>query len=1109
MIAGPTPRRNPTRNPRPPEIPGPAAPATAHAAGTTRPRVRFGGVGDNSSASSLFTITYPRIPGILNFIMSYDFSDIESRWQQYWAEHETFKTANPGQIGFDPSRPKFYVLDMFPYPSGVGLHVGHPLGYIATDITARYKRMCGYNVLHPMGYDAFGLPAEQYAVETGTHPRETTENNIANMTRQLKRLGLSYDWSRQVATTDPGYYKWTQWVFLQLYHSYVDPFDGKAKPIQHLIDQLEGEELLIAHDGSLRASGIDEDMDALSGTPVGYSKWAELTNEQRDDLLDQYRLAYRAQVPVNWCPGLGTVLANEEVTNDGRSERGNYPVFRRPLKQWMLRITAMADRLEDDLERVDWPEAIKLMQRNWIGRSEGAAVFFPVAADAAREAGDDDEQPVIEVFTTRPDTLFGATYMVLAPEHPLVETIATAAQRSAVEAYQKEAARKAENERTAETRQKTGVFTGAYAINPVNNEKVPIWIADYVMMGYGTGAIMAVPAHDERDFEFAKTVDLPIRDVVYSAPLAAIHAFFRRHDAASDDDPQTVRMLIDFVGLCVNQHRTDYDEVYQTVGNRRERKADELNISSRGNIAMIWADTIAELCKGGVAPLRQAVTEGRLVELTDAAMTDPGVAAHSANDELSLNGLPTDEAKEKISDYLERKGIGNRRVNTKLRDWLFSRQRYWGEPFPIVHDARGRVRPLDESELPVTLPEMEDFRPVAAEDPEDPTTEPQPPLGRAPDDWKNVQIDGQVYHRELNTMPQWAGSCWYYLRFLDPDNSERLVDPEVERYWMKTGKDSDADYSGGVDLYVGGAEHAVLHLLYARFWHKVLFDLGHVSTPEPFGRLYNQGYIQAPYYEDERGVRLPADEIAYVGEKATHEGKEVKEMFGKMGKSLKNAIAPDAICEEYGCDTLRLYEMYMGPLDQSKVWQPRDIIGLHKFLQRMWRNFVDEYTDKLKVSDTEPAPELERKLHATLKRCTEAMDSLSFNVAIAALIELNNALVSLSDIPRKVAEPMTLALAPLAPHIAEELWQRLGKEHSLAYEDWPLYDQDKLVADTFELPVQVNGKLRGKITVPADADEAAAEQAAKADDNVAAHLEGKTVRKVIVIPGKMVNIVVG
>jgi len=699
--------------------------------------------------------------------------------------------------------------------------------------------------------------------------------------------------------------------------------------------------------------------------------------------------------------------------------------------------------------------------------------------------------------------------MVIAPEHPLEEQFTTAAQRGAVADYKQQAAQKAENERTAETKQKTGVFTGAYAINPVNNEKVPIWIADYVMMGYGTGAIMAVPAHDDRDFEFAKAFDLPIRDVVHSEPFAAIHAFFRRHDAAKDSDAQTVRMLIDFVALCVNQHRTDYDAVYDTIGDRRDRKPDELNISARGSIAMIWAETIAELCKGGVKPLRDAVTNGTLVQLTDAALTDPGVAAHSANDEVSLNGLPTDEAKEKITEYLEAKAIGKQQVNTKLRDWLFSRQRYWGEPFPVVHDADGRVRPLPESELPVTLPEMEDFRPVAAADPQDPNTEPQPPLGRAPDDWKHVEIDGQVYHRELNTMPQWAGSCWYYLRFIDPHNDERLVGEEAEQYWMVSPKKDGAPHSGGVDLYVGGAEHAVLHLLYARFWHKVLYDLGHVSTPEPFGRLYNQGYIQAPYYEDDRGVRLPADEIEIVNDQATHQGKKVKELFGKMGKSLKNAIAPDAICEQYGCDTLRLYEMYMGPLDQSKVWRTHDITGLHKFLQRLWRNFVDEHTGKLKVTDDEPTPELERKLHATLKRCTEAMDSLSFNVAIAALIELNNELVSLSDIPRAVAQPMVLALAPLAPHVAEELWRKLGHEYSLAYETWPAYDEAKLVTDTIELPVQVNGKLRGKIELPTDADQATIEAAAKADENVASHLEGKSIRKVIVVPGKMVNIVVG
>ncbi|NBC11720.1 MAG: leucine--tRNA ligase [Planctomycetes bacterium] len=976
--------------------------------------------------------------------MKYKFTEIERKWQQRWAADQTFKTPNPRDPGFDAARPKFYVLDMFPYPSGVGLHVGHPLGYIATDIVARFQRMRGYHVLHPMGFDAFGLPAEQYAVETGTHPRVTTEQNIDNMVRQLKRLGLGYDWDRQIATTDVGYYKWTQWVFLQLYHSYFDPIEQAARPIAELERKLRGEDYYVGIDAELIYSGLTEDLEALGGIgDPGAHKWHELDADQQRRLLDEYRLAYMDEVEVNWCPGLGTVLANEEVTNDGRSERGNYPVYQRPLRQWMLRITAYAQRLIDDLDRVDWPESVKLLQRNWVGKSTGAQVDF--AVDGVFQEG---ETPIITVFTTRPDTLFGATYMVLAPEHELVSQITTAEHRAEVETYVKQAKAKTAVDRQAEAKEKTGVFTGAHAINPVNGQSIPIWIADYVMMGYGTGAIMAVPAHDERDFEFAEKFDLPIIPVVKP-----------NTEPGSEEDAS-------------DQPR---------------------------------------------------------------AFTGQGVNLNSANDEVSLDGLPTAEAKKKITDWLERKGLGRAKVQYKLRDWLFSRQRYWGEPFPILHelDASGEptgvVRAVDEGDLPVQHPPLEDFRPTASEDPDAP---PQPPLGRADDDWKFVELDGKRYRRELNTMPQWAGSCWYYLRYLDPHNEQQFVEPSVERYWMTPGSlaaqtaTAEVDpsaaspgagqarglspaASGGVDLYVGGVEHAVLHLLYARFWHKVLYDLGHVSTPEPFGRLFNQGYIQAYYFEKPNGVRVPADEVEQRDGKYFFEGEEVKRLYGKMGKSLKNAVTPDDVCDQYGCDTLRLYEMYMGPLNQSKVWNPQDIVGVHRFLQRLWRNLIDEETGKLRVAEAPPSEELARATHKTIKRVTEAMDALSLNVAIAALIELNNKLVSLDATPRWVAEQLVTMLAPLAPHISEELWERLGYEGGIADVPWPTWDQQMLVEDTIELPVQVNGKLRGKISVPADADDAAVEEAAKADENVATHLEGKTVRKVIVIKGKLINIVVG
>ncbi|MHC4108376.1 MAG: class I tRNA ligase family protein, partial [Planctomycetota bacterium] len=666
-------------------------------------------------------------------------NDLEARWQASWEEHATFVTPNPGDPGFDASRPKFYCLDMFPYPSGVGLHVGHPLGYIATDIICRYKRMRGYNVLHPMGFDAFGLPAEQFAVEHGVHPRVTTDSNIANMVRQLKVLGLSYDWSRHLATIQPDYYRWTQWIFLQLYNSYFDPEFLKARPIADLIERLRSQRLA---DGR---------------------SWDELSDNEKETVLSGHRLAYMAEVPVNWCPALGTVLANEEVTSEGRSERGNYPVFRRPLKQWMLRITAYAQRLLADLDLVQWPEPIKLMQRNWIGRSEGAMADFPIV-------GRDE---AITVFTTRPDTLFGATYMVRAPELPLVERITTDEHADAVRQYQRDAAARSDVDRMAVAggREKTGVFTGAYAINPTNGQRIPIWIADYVLMGYGTGAIMAVPAHDLRDWEFAHQFNLPIQPVV--------------------EPPDGYEPTSEEAALA-----------YEEGGKRYYPFAGE------------------------------------------------GTSINSANDEVSISGLPSAEAIRTINRWLEAKGVGHAEVQYKLRDWLFSRQRYWGEPFPIVHAPDGHALALDESELPVELPEMADFTPEAS-DPQD-MSPPRPPLARAPDDWKVIERGGMRCERELNTMPQWAGSCWYYLRFIDPHNHDRLVGAEAERYWMG---------DRGIDLYVGGVEHAVLHLLYARFWHKVLHDLGHVSTTEPFGRLFNQGYIQGYAYRDKRGVAVPADQV--------------------------------------------------------------------------------------------------------------------------------------------------------------------------------------------------------------------------------------------------------
>jgi leucyl-tRNA synthetase len=960
-------------------------------------------------------------------------NEIEHRWQDRWERDHVFWTPNrSGLLAEDPfgvaSRPHLFVLDMFPYPSGVGLHVGHPLGYIATDVYARFQRMNGRNVLHAMGYDAFGLPAEQYAVQTGTHPRVTTEQNIANMKRQLRALGLGHDPRRGPATTDIPYYKWTQWIFLQIYNSWFDEDAGMARPISVLVDDFR--------------SGRFETPDNIPFDDLG-------PLDQRE-LIDQYRLAYVAEAPVNWCPGLGTVLANEEVTPEGRSERGNFPVYRRPLKQWMLRITSYADRLLEGLDELDWSESVKVMQRNWIGRSTGASVRFPVA-------GREDVE--IEVFTTRPDTLFGATYMVLAPEHPLVDEITAnewpddtigidwesneldtwkglfgnaVPPSEAVRRYREFALQKTDLERQTETREKTGVFIGSFAINPTNDEQIPIFIADYVLMGYGTGAIMAVPAHDERDFDFAREFELPIVPVVRPSDE------WLAERVASPDDA------------------TNWPEAY--VGD--------------------------------------------------------GVGINSANDEASLNGLSVEDAKRAINEWLDRAGWGSSTVTYKLRDWLFSRQRYWGEPFPIVYDEHGPVV-LPESMLPVVLPEVTDFEPVTSDDPD---ALPEPPLARATD-WVEVELDldgptwagygegRQVYLRETNTMPQWAGSCWYYLRYLDPTNEKEMVDPAVEREWAQGTRDDGSAKVGLVDLYVGGVEHAVLHLLYARFWHKVLYDLGHVSTSEPFQRLVNQGMILAHAYQDERGAFVEASEVEERDGQFFFEGQPVTRELGKMGKSLRNAVAPDDIFRDYGADTLRLYEMFMGPLDKERPWNTSDIVGVFRFLQRLWRNFVDEDTGASRVSDAPADEETRRILHRTIAAVRDDMAAMSFNTAIARLFELNNHLTSADETPREVAEPLVLMVAPLAPHIAEELWARLGHEQTLTYESFPSADPALLVEASVEVPVQVNGKVRARVSVAAGADAAAHEAAARADAKIAELLNGATVQDVKVVPGRIINFV--
>jgi len=933
----------------------------------------------------------------------FPFSEFEPKWQQRWLDEGAFRAANPGEPGFDANKPKYYVLDMFPYPSGEGLHVGHVEGYTATDIIARFKRLRGFNVLHPMGWDAFGLPAEQFAIKTGQHPRVTTERNVDRFRAQLQGIGFSYDWDREISTTDPRYFRWTQWIFLKLYNSWFNPETQKAEPIE---------------------------------------------TYQGDD-ADSVRLAYVSEQPVNWCPALGTVLANEEVI-DGKSEVGSHPVERRPLRQWVLRITAFAERLINELDGLDWPEGIKLLQKNWIGRSEGASVTF----------GLEGASETIEVFTTRPDTLFGATYLVLAPEHALVDQITTAEQRDAVETYKRQVASKSDLERTELAKEKTGVFTGAYAINPVNGARIPIWTADYVLTGYGTGAIMAVPAHDERDWEFATKFQLPIIPVVAPA------------DGSQPD--------------------------------------------------------------------------------TSAVFVGEGIAINSA----PIEGLPTKEAKARITAWLEEKGIGHGTINYKLRDWLFSRQRYWGEPFPILWED-GRHRALSETELPLVQPEMEDFKPTGS---------PEPPLSKATD-W--VQYSEKA-RRETNTMPQWAGSCWYYLRFCDPLNPERFVGTDAENYWMDAGK------PGGVDLYVGGTEHAVLHLLYARFWHKVLFDLGYVSTCEPFQRLVNQGMIlgATEYFAfvppsgsfqgaisskdvinqvdislvfpdappDDRlepktshiqGVHTPTgktvwalrvtdpdhnvekrgDGFFYLKSSDTR----VEPRTSKMSKSRGNVVNPDQVISEYGADSLRLYEMFMGPLEQSKPWSMKGVEGVYRFLARIWRLAMEETQEgewvlSPSLVEAELNANQRRVVHATIKKVTEDIEGFAFNTAVSQLMVCTNEFVNASPRPVAVLRTLLVLLSPFAPHIADELWALLATKFAgfhgrASSQAWPVWNEEYLAVSEAEYVVQVNGKLRDRLVVPKDAPQAEIEAKALALEKVQESLAGKTVVKIIIVPNKLINIV--
>lgn len=992
----------------------------------------------------------------------YDAKRIEPKWQQYWETHETFVT--PNGVPSD-SAGKLYVLDMFPYPSGNGLHVGHPEGYTATDIVCRYARMKGKHVLHPMGWDAFGLPAEQHAIKTGTHPRETTRKNIDNFRRQLKMLGFSYDWSREFSTTDEDYFRWTQWIFLQLFDTWYDPeFEWTDEKGRNRIGK---------------------------GRPIADLPIPEDVRNQGDEAVrryeDAHRLAYQHEAPVNWCPALGTVLANEEVI-DGKSERGGHPVVRMPLRQWMLRITAYAPRLLEDLNDVNWPESIRALQRNWIGRSTGAEVDFFVGPasdpeaqqreftlwrDARGETGfpETPGDDVLRIYTTRPDTLFGATYMVLAPEHPMVDLLTTPDNLDEVTAYRNRAATKSDLDRTDLAKTKSGVFTGGYAINPVNGERVPIWIADYVLMSYGTGAIMAVPAHDLRDWEFAVKFDVPIRQVV--AP----------------------------------------PENYEPTREERELERAE-----------------------GSDPVRPFI--------------GTGTAIHSGD----YNGLTTEKFKETICQDLSGKGLGRQAENFRLRDWLFSRQHFWGEPFPIWHELdengelTGLMRTDSASDLPVTLPEDFEFKQH---------DRPEPPLEEAPEEWLyKTDTDGVRLKRETNSMPQWAGSCWYYLRFCDPKNPEQFVDPEQERYWMP------------VDLYIGGAEHAVLHLLYARFWHKVLYDRGYVSGPEPFGRLVNQGmilgmaeltgyaraslvaqpdddrvleYADVPaeawvslrdvkdietsdgdvtqvHKQDESpltAIKLSSEQVEKKGDNwvlIEHPEVAVESRSFKMSKSRGNVVNPDDVVDQYGADSLRLYEMFMGPLEQVKPWNMSGVDGVYRFLARVWRMIVDDAADEPclhpAVQDVPANEEQDRLLHKTIKAVTEDIEKLSFNTAISRMMEFTNGFTQLDVRPRQAIEQFVLLLAPFAPHLSEELWQLLGHDESLAYAPWPSYDDAKIAEAEVEIPVQVNGKVRGRVKIPADASREAIQELVQQDASVQPLLEGKTVVKTVVVPGRLINFVV-
>ncbi|MFT5424822.1 MAG: leucyl-tRNA synthetase [Phycisphaerales bacterium] len=1063
---------------------------------------------------------------------------IEPRWQQWWADRGTFAQPNPGEPGFDASKPKYYCLDMFPYPSGAGLHVGHPEGYTATDIICRYKKMCGFNVLHPMGWDAFGLPAEQYAIQTGVHPEVTTKAAVDNFRRQLQRFGFCYDWDREFGTIDPDYYAWTQWIFLQLYKSWFDPESRRAAMIDELVGDFESG----ARPIRVNPAAAEHSRDDKART---WEAWASMSTADKHLVLDSYRLAYLAHQTVNWCPKLGTALANEEVI-DGRSERGGFPVLRKPLRQWMLRITAYADRLLADLPTLDWPNSTKRQQAEWIGRSEGAQIDFVLAGAPAAYS-----EP-LRVFTTRPDTVFGATYMVVAPEHPLVDAVLSNGQHPKLAEYVAEARNRPDVDRQ-ESKEKTGVDTGVRAINPATGELIPVWAADYVLMGYGTGAIMAVPAHDQRDYEFAKVFGLPILDVIYPTHLA-VTAYYAQHSIEPEKaDGDWKHVLANLIGYVISNDTgpEGYADAMEHI--RRNRRGvsnvpkDRAEAASgvstdlpgavgerRGVITTEWLESIDRMGFATLNDLWACLTAGAFFERDGAAFSGVGTLVNSANEQVSLDALAVDDAKARIIDWLEANNHGTRHINFRLRDWLFSRQRYWGEPFPIVFDEDGHHHAVSEESLPVVLPPLADYAPVESDDP-------QPLLGKATD-WINTtageagasELDASSpVTRESNTMPGWAGSCWYFLRYTDSKCTKRLAGRQAERYWMLTprpGVDAAEAQTmgtfsptmhaeGGVDLYIGGSEHAVLHLLYARFWHKLLFDLGEVSTPEPFQKLFHQGLITSFAYQRPDKSLVPVDEVEerdgdFV-EIAT--GEKVAQTTAKMSKSLKNVVNPDDVIAEYGADTFRLYEMYMGPLEASKPWNTKDTIGLFRFCQKAWRLLVNEATGETLLAG-EPSPEIEKALHRATDKVGTDIESLAFNTAIAALFGVVNTASGGGgggggQSPRLTldqADRFCRILGPFAPHLAEEMWHRIGRQDthgSIADQPWPEVDPAMLVDDEIEIPVQVLGKLRSRITLPAGVSDEMIEAAALDDEKIKQLLVGKTVRKVIVVSGRLVNIV--